>query len=316
MTGHGHIPVMPGEVIELLSPVDGGVYLDATFGGGGHSELILNAANSRVVALDCDPAAIERAKAMQVRYGERLTFKAMNFSSLATIPETRFAGVLMDLGVSSFQLDNSERGFSFRQDGQLDMRLNPLEGRSAAEFLETCERDELVRAIRDYGEEPRWRRVVDALLAARGSGSLARTVTTAEIIRAAAGVVRGRKTDPATRSFQGIRIAVNGELDVLAGALPVAASLLAPGGVLVVISFHSLEDRLVKRFFRRLCGRPEHRLDSRPLDSREVYAEPLTGGRPLRPSDAEVEENPRSRSARLRAIRLLREYKPNKEEIQ
>lgn len=310
VTERGHIPVMAGEVLDLLRPAAGDLFLDATFGGGGHTRLILDAADCRVLALDCDPAAGERAAALRQTYGDRLTFRSMNFSSLATIPETRFAGVLMDLGVSSFQLDSAERGFSFRFDGPLDMRLNTAAGDSAAGFLETCERAELVRAIRDFGEEPRWRRVVDALMAARGSGVLARTLATADLIRGAAGPVRGRGLDPATRSFQGIRIAVNRELEILAEALPAAASLLRPGGVLVVISFHSLEDRIVKRFFRRMCGRPEHRLDSRPADAREVFAESLTGNRPLRPAEEETGDNPRSRSARLRAIRLVRDYNP------
>lgn len=316
MTSCGHIPVMAGEVLELLRPGDGEWYLDATFGGGGHTRMLLEAADCRVLALDCDPAAAGRAAVLRESCGERLEFRSMNFSSLATIPETRFAGVLMDLGVSSFQLDTAGRGFSFRHDGPLDMRLDPTAGESAACFLETCERADLVRAIRDYGEEPRWRRVVDVLLAARGSGVLARSMTTADLIRSAAGPVRGRGIDPATRSFQGIRIAVNRELEILAAALPAAAGLLKAGGTLVVISFHSLEDRIVKRFFRRLCGRPEHRFDSRPADAREVYADSLTGNRPLRPTAAEAESNPRSRSARLRAIRLIRDYNPLTEDQQ
>lgn len=314
MTDCGHIPVMAGEVLDLLRPKAGETYLDATFGGGGHTRLILEAADCRVVALDCDPAAVERAAELRRRWGDRLEFHRMNFSSLTTIPETRIAGVLMDLGVSSFQLDTAGRGFSFRHDGPLDMRLDTASGEPAARFLETCDTSELVRAIRDYGEEPRWRRVVDALLAARGSGELSGTVTTAEIIRRAVGPARDRSIDPATRSFQGIRIAVNRELEVLAETLPAAASLLKPGGVLAVISFHSLEDRIVKRFFRHLCGRPEHRFDSRSVSEREVYAESLTGNRPLRPSPAEVEANPRSRSARLRAIRMIREYHTLKED--
>ncbi|MGE9290625.1 MAG: 16S rRNA (cytosine(1402)-N(4))-methyltransferase RsmH [Puniceicoccales bacterium] len=299
----GHVPVLLRECLEGLGVDQGGHYLDATFGGGGHSRAILeaNPAN-RLTALDRDPAARERASQFAEEFPGRFTFHWMDFGDLENIEESNFDGILFDLGVSSFQLDEVDRGFSFRGDAPLDMRMDPTRGLSAAEFLETAPEDSLVEAIRDLGEEKFWRRIVGAILDARGTGKLSRTSTVADLIRSAvpAPAARGR-LHPATRSFQGIRIAVNRELDAVRSALPVGFEKLAPGGRMAVISFHSLEDRIVKRFFRARAGRPEGANDSRPQEERTVEAKlPFT--RPLRPTEAEIQINPRSRSSRLRVL--------------
>ena len=217
-----------------------------------------------------------------------------------------FDGILMDLGISSFQLMKPEKGFSFRLDAPIDMRLNPREGISAAEFLENASLDSLVRAVREYGEERRWKRVVDAIVGARGSGVLQRTISAAELVADAVGGHRSRqRIHPATKTFQGIRIAINGELEALAVVLPKAFRALKEGGVLAVISFHSLEDRMVKRFMRKMSGRPEHKRDFTFLDERTACAE-MIRSKAIFPSKKEVMENPKSRSARLRVIRKLR----------
>lgn len=303
----GHQPVLLPEVLGFFRPAPHGRYLDATFGGGGHARALLEAASEiSVVGFDRDPAAIDRARSLEVEYGNRFRLVSSDFGRLADFPESDFDGILFDLGLSSFQLDQAERGFSFRHDAPADMRMDPRSGVSAAQWLETATEDMLVRAVRDYGEEPNWRRVVRALVAARGTGVLARTLSLADVV-AEAIPARERfasKIHPATRAFQGIRIALNDELGAIERALPAAFAKLRAGGVLCVISFHSLEDRIVKQFFRRQCGQPENANDSLPQQFRAKYAEPLTR-RPVTPADAEIALNPRSRSAKLRALRKL-----------
>jgi 16S rRNA (cytosine1402-N4)-methyltransferase len=303
----GHQPVLLAEVIGFLSPIPGGRYLDCTFGGGGHSRAILEAAAEvEVVALDRDTDAMPRAEALAEAFPGKFTLKNLNFAELASVAVGGFDGILFDFGLSSFQIDDPERGFSFRADGPADMRMDRRKGVPASQWLETATEEMLVGAIRDLGEEPHWRRVVRAILAARRTGALARTSSLAELISEAI-PAKDRHTSrihPATRSFQGLRIALNGEIDALRTALGAAFEALRPAGVLCAISFHSLEDRPVKQFFRRLCGQAENADDSTPNDLRTRCAEALTG-RPVVPTDQEIEANPRSRSAKLRAIRKL-----------
>jgi len=309
---NGHAPVLLNEVLELFLQAQceaslPRLYIDATFGGGGHTRAILERIpESKVIGIDQDPAALKRAEVISTEFEGRFRIEARNFSQMGNIQDTDLTGVLMDLGVSSFQLDEAERGFSFRSDAPLDMRMNPQQGQNAADFLETASLREIETALRDYGEETSWRRIANAIVGARGTGILQRTASFAKLVEdnTPRPQPRRRRIHPATRTFQGIRIAVNQELQSLEEALPQAFEKLAPGGVLAVISFHSLEDRIVKRYFRKLAGRPEHRHDSRSQQQRQVLCELLTR-KPIQPSESESAENPRARSAKLRAIRKL-----------
>jgi len=307
-----HVPVMLREVLDFMAACDPKRILDCCFGGGGHSRALLERTSAHVVAVDCDPQAKERAREFEAMYGDRFEFHSMNYSGIDRLSGGGFDGILYDLGISSFHVDEGERGFSFRQDAPVDMRMDPTTGQSAAEFLEGAPYDDLVAAVREYGEEQNWKRVVQALMSARGTGRLSRTVSLAQVIEdAIPGRVKrqNRGIHPATKTFQGIRMWVNQELEHLGISLPKAFSMLNEGGRLMVISFHSLEDRIVKRMFREWAGQPVDANDSRSVQDRVVQARLITR-KPCVPAADEIQANSRSRSARLRVLeRLPREQK-------
>jgi 16S rRNA (cytosine1402-N4)-methyltransferase len=286
-----HAPVLLAEVVHWLAPRAGGLYVDATLGNGGHASAILDASapNGRLLGLDADPAAIEVARARLVPFGERAVLVNRNFRDLAEIaPAAGFDavdGIVIDLGISSRQLDVGGRGFSFRHDEPLDMRFDPSAGESAADLLARADEQEIADMLYHYGEEHRSRRVARAIVRQRERAPIATTHDLVRAVESALGPRRGR-ISPATKSFQALRIAVNGELEALDAVLPAAASILRPGGRLAVIAFHSLEDRRVKQFFRA-GGR-----EDAPLA--ELTRKPLV------PSSDELARNPRARSAKLR----------------
>lgn len=295
-----HKPVLLEEAVKILSPRDGKTYLDCTFGGGGHTRRILESADCKVVSLDRDPAAIERAKAVSADYPDRFEFRPLAFSDLDKLGGESFAGILFDFGVSSFQLDTPERGFSFMREGPLDMRMDTTKGFTAREYIESADESELVEILREYGEEPRARKIARAIIAAREADKIS---TTAELAKAIAEAAPSHeRIHPATRAFQALRIKVNDELGEIERALPKAFAALESGGVMAAISFHSLEDRIVKKFFKKAAGRPEDRFDTSFVQDRVKLAELLTR-KPILPSEGETANNPRSRSAKLRAIR-------------
>ncbi|MGG5810381.1 16S rRNA (cytosine(1402)-N(4))-methyltransferase RsmH [Falsiroseomonas sp. CW058] len=302
----GHAPVMLEEVLATLRPRSGAIYLDATFGGGGYASAILGAAECTLWALDRDPDAIARGAEIAARHRGRLRLLEACFGdmldTLASHGIDALDGVVMDLGVSSFQLDQAERGFSFRADGPLDMRMG-REGPTAADLVNTLPEAELARIIAEFGEERHARRVARAILRARAESPILTTARLAEIVRRA--VPRDPSgIDGATRSFQALRIAVNDELGEVERGIAAAMDLLAPGGRLVVVAFHSLEDRIVKRAFADATGRSgaASRHDPAALLPPPEPAFALLTPRALRPGEAELQTNPRARSARLRAL--------------
>jgi 16S rRNA (cytosine1402-N4)-methyltransferase len=294
-----HRPVMLREVLSFLAPKDGALYLDGTFGAGGHARAILEAANCRVLGLDRDQSAVAAGADLVDAFGGRLTLVEERFSNLDRAAQKfGFApldGVLLDLGVSSMQLDEPGRGFSFRSDGPLDMRMG-RGGLSAADVVNKWPEAELSRVFATLGEERRARAVARAVVKAR---PIARTSELAEIVRR---VVRGRpgEIDPATRSFQALRLLVNDELPEIAKALLAAERALKPGGRLAVISFHSLEDRLVKTFLAAR-GRAASASRHQPEARQAAASFKLLTKKPIGPSEEEIAANPRARSAKLRA---------------
>jgi 16S rRNA (cytosine1402-N4)-methyltransferase len=308
----GHLPVLAEEVLTMLAPASGSLQIDATLGGGGHTERILEATSpdGRLLGLDADEAAIARVLERLARFGDRLVLRQANFRELVSVaPAAGFDpadGLLFDLGLSSFQLADAARGFGIRTGGPLDMRFDTRSGTPAAELLATLDAAELRVLFRKYGEEPHAGRIARAIVDARRSAPIATAEELATLVErvAPAGTPGRRRIHPATRVFQALRIAVNAELDALEVALAAAVGLLRPGGRLVVLSYHSLEDRIVKQFMEAerkgcicppvvpvcVCGRqPRLRLV----------------GKSLTPSAAELAANPRARSARLRAAERI-----------
>ncbi|MFM2307918.1 MAG: hypothetical protein RLY87_38 [Chloroflexota bacterium] len=282
----------------LLDPQRGGVYIDGTLGGGGHAAAVLARApeSSRLLGIELDPAAIAAADAVLAPYAPRYTIVRGNFADMAGICRRAgidgVAGIFLDIGVSSHQLDTPERGFSFKYPAALDMRLDPDGPVDAAQIVNTYSEADLADVIFQYGEERASRRIAKMIVAQRKSAPITTTTELADLVAHALGGKRG-KIHPATRTFQALRIAVNGELDVLKAVIPAALDVLAPGGRLVIISFHSLEDRIVKHAFRDACS---HDL---------VRRYKLLTKHPLTASDTELAVNPRSRSAKLRAIEYV-----------
>jgi 16S rRNA (cytosine1402-N4)-methyltransferase len=302
----GHVPVLLAEAVEWLAPARGGLFVDATLGLGGHAEAILEAAPSaRLVGVDRDPEARALAARRLERFGDRVEIVGGDFRDLgALLAGRRLAGVLADLGVSSLQLDRAERGFSFRADGPLDMRMGDA-GPTAAHLVATMTEAELERTFHTLGEEPESRRVARALVAARQRQSITTTHQLAEVVRGAKRMRGGRhdRIDPATRVFQSLRIEVNQELAALSELLDAAIGMLDRDGRLVVISYHSLEDRVVKNRFRDLARGEVDPITGRT--STETRLLEILTKKPVTPSETEVARNPRARSARLRAARRL-----------
>jgi 16S rRNA (cytosine1402-N4)-methyltransferase len=312
----GHVPVMLAEVLTALTPADGEVHLDGTFGGGGYTRAILEAAECTVWAVDRDPEAVARGHALAAAFPGRLTVLAGRFGDMGRILAEHgieaVDGIVLDLGLSSFQLAAPARGFSFQSDGPLDMRMG-AEGTTAAEAVNSLSEAELADIIYSYGEERHSRRVARAIVAARQDTPIETTGALAQIVRHAmpSGAARqsGRRSsiDPATRTFQALRIYVNDELGEIERALAAAEALLRPGGRLVVVAFHSLEDRSVKSFLSARCGtqaRPSRHQPSLSSRGTARVAAPtfrLLHRRVVKPSAAETANNPRARSARLRA---------------
>ncbi|MDJ0970928.1 MAG: 16S rRNA (cytosine(1402)-N(4))-methyltransferase RsmH [Kiloniellales bacterium] len=300
----GHVPVLLDEVLEALAPRDGAIYVDATFGAGGYSRAILDSADCAVWGLDRDPEAIAEGRSLAESYDGRLTLVEGRFGEMDDLVTARpIDGIALDLGVSSMQLDRPERGFSFRADGPLDMRMGGS-GPSAADLVNGCTEAELADIIYRYGEERRSRRIARAIVEARRSERIERTLQLAEIVRAAV-KARGETIHPATRTFQALRIAVNDELAEIDAGLAAAERLLAPGGRLAVVAFHSLEDRKVKSFLRTRSGAlprtSRHLPATTQVDRAPTFELLLKGAR--KPTATEISVNPRARSARLRAAR-------------
>lgn len=302
-----HVPVLLAEVLDALQPHDGGHYVDGTFGGGGYTRAILEAADCRVLGIDRDPDAITRGAALVAAYPGRLTLMHGAFSEmdrlLAASGVAATDGVTLDLGVSSFQFDEPARGFSFRFDGPLDMRMS-AEGVSAADFLNTAEERAIADVLVRYGEERQARRIARAIIKAR---PLSRTLELAELVAEVMGPAAARLAiHPATRTFQALRIHVNDELGELTRALEAATEILRPGGRLAVVSFHSLEDRIVKQFLAQRGREPVQPSRHAPAAAAAVKPQyRLLGTKPRVPSETECHANPRARSAKLRAAERL-----------
>ena len=299
MNDRPHISVLLNEVLEALAPRSGAVFVDGTFGWGGYSEALLSAADCRVFGIDRDPLAIKRGAELTQKYDGRLMLKPGRFGDMDTLIDEPVNGVTLDLGVSSMQIDDSSRGFSFAKDGPLDMRMEQA-GPTAADLVNELDEESLADIFWRYGEERHSRRLARAIVHDRKQTPFSTTSQLAELTRR---IVPKSKDgiDPATRAFQGLRIAVNDEMGEVEKGLKAAERLLAPGGRLAIVSFHSLEDRAVKDFLKRRAGkasRPNRYLPD--LAAGPAASFHLISAKAVRPGEAEIRANPRSRSARLR----------------
>jgi len=296
-----HIPVLLSQVLAALGPKAGEAYIDGTFGAGGYSAAILEAADCRLIGLDRDPSAIVGALPLLQKFSGRLKIVEARFSEMAEVWRRHDAGnpdgIVLDVGVSSMQLDQADRGFSFQADGPLDMRMG-ADGQSAADILNTATEAEIADILFDYGEERRSRAIARAIVAAR---PITRTLQLAALVEKVIGRKPGDPKHPATRTFQALRIAVNTELEELERALKSSELLLKPGGRLVVVTFHSLEDRIVKDFLRERSERAAKGSRHLPAEKMVSPSFQIVNQRPISPSEDEIAANPRARSARLRA---------------
>ena len=293
-----HFPVMLPEVLEHLNPRDGEVYVDATFGNGGYSEAVLKKANCKVIAIDRDPTVLSRVQELKSVYGDRFDFKTGCFGNLSQLVTTPVDGFMFDIGVSSMQLDQAERGFSFTKKAPLDMRMS-CTGQTAADLVNTLPEKELADLIYKYGEERKSRQIAAKIVTYRQNKTIETTTELADIIYSVIHKVP-HSIDPATRTFQALRIEVNHELDELENGLKSAVSLLNSKGRIVVVSFHSLEDRIVKNFFREQSGGNAHVSRYLPQNTFTQPAILANVSKAITPSQKELEINPRSRSAKLR----------------
>jgi 16S rRNA (cytosine1402-N4)-methyltransferase len=300
-----HFPVMLPEVLATLSPKDGEVYVDGTFGAGGYTRAFLESADCTVIAIDRDPAAISRADALKKEFGDRLIFVSGKFGDALELVKAagyeQVDGFVLDVGVSSMQFDEAQRGFSFRFDAPLDMRMDTSSGETAADLVNTMEEEDLANLIYKYGDERKSRYIARRIVEERAASPIETTLRLADMIRDVVFKSPKDKIDPATRTFQALRIAVNDELGELERGLAAAEQLLKDGGRLIVVSFHSLEDGIVKSFLYERSGKTPNVSKYLPLAAQS--ADPsfiLSPKKPLDPSESEILQNPRSRSARLR----------------
>ena len=299
-----HIPVLLNEVIQSLAIRTGGLYVDGTFGAGGYTEAILNAApDVRVIAIDQDETAVAAGQSLVQQYAPRLTLIHGRFGDMADLVSTPVDGVVLDIGVSSMQIDRPERGFSFQKDGPLDMRMGQT-GQTAADVVNTFKESDLADILYEYGEEKASRRIARKIVQRRQEKPFQTTLDLADVIRSCLPRKPG-DTDPATRSFQALRIYVNDELGELKRGLTGAQSLLKAGGILAVVSFHSLEDRIVKNFMAQESGHVPNPSKYMPEVQKKAPSFEILTKKPITPSPAELSANPRARSSRLRAARRL-----------
>ncbi len=296
-----HIPVLIDAILRECSPVSG-VWLDGTLGAGGYTRALLAAGADRVIGIDRDPLALEMAAGWATDHGDRLRLVAGTFSDLDALAGEALDGVVLDLGVSSMQLDQAERGFSFQKDGPLDMRMSQS-GPSAADLVNTTDEGVLADILYHYGEERASRRIAHAIVAARSVEPITTTARLAEIVARCLPRPKPGQSHPATRSFQAIRIAVNTEFSELAEGLAAAERALKPGGLLAVVTFHSLEDRIVKRFFQLASGHEANANRYAPAKADTRARFDLVTRKAVAPDEDEIARNPRARSAKLRVAR-------------